>query len=86
MAEPPVRAAVSDQQGATMSKAGSHKLAAAALAALASCAVAACGGSSSASNAASQQASNEAKAVKFSQCLREHGLAAETAKAPGGGG
>ncbi|HEY4429355.1 MAG TPA: hypothetical protein VGN08_14230 [Solirubrobacteraceae bacterium] len=69
-----------------MSKAGSQKLAAAALAALASCVVAACGGSSSPSSSASQQATNEAKAVKFAQCLREHGLAAETAKAPGGAG
>jgi hypothetical protein len=69
-----------------MSKAGSHKLAAAALAALASCVLAACGGTSSASSSASQQASEEAKAVKFAQCLREHGLVAETAKGSRGGG
>ena len=62
----------------------SHKLPAAALAALMSCAVAACGSTSSA-DSGSGQASDETKAVKFAQCLREHGIEADAAKgAPSG--
>jgi hypothetical protein len=55
----------------------------------ASLALAACGGSSSPSNAAATERSKEQRAetkfADFAKCLREHGINAETATAPGGG-
>jgi hypothetical protein len=52
--------------------------------------LAACGGSSSPSNAAANEQSKEQKAeakfADFAKCLREHGVNAETATAPGGHG